>query len=160
MRRSLKILFVCGVAALAVAVGGPSQAAGSVALTAESPSATWTGTATAPVAPNCLTTTVDDAICSTRTLTTDADGIVDIVVAGAPEIEEGVGGDKWDVVVYDADAAEETVVAVGAGSVSFAAVAGEAYLVTIKPVLAVPGNEFTATATLTIPVVAEEPVAA
>lgn len=161
MRRSLKLLLACGAAALVIATGGPSQAAGSVALSAESPSATWSGTATSPIAPDCLTATAGDAICTTRTLTTSADGIVDIVVAGSPEIEEGVGGDRWDVIVYDADAAEETVVAVGAGSVTFAAVAGEGYLVTIKPVLAVPGNTFTATATLTIPpVVVEEPAAA
>lgn len=160
MRRSLKLLLACGAAALAIAAGGPSQAAGSVALTAESPSASWSGTASAPVAPNCLTETAGDAICTTRTLTTDSDGIVDIVIEGAGEIEEGIGGDKWDVVVYDADSAEETVVAVGAGAVSFNAVAGQAYLVTVKPVLATPGNAFTATATLTIPPVAEEPAAA
>lgn len=153
MRRSLKLLLVCGAAALALAVGGPSQAAGSVALTAESPSASWSGSASAPIAPSCLTETVGDAVCTTRTLTTDTDGIVDIAIAGAE-------GDQWDVVVYDADAAEETVVAVGTGATSFNAVAGEGYLVTVKPVLATPGNAFTATATLTIPVIVEEPAAA
>ena len=160
MRRSLKLVLICGAAAFALAVSGPSQAAGSVELTAASPSASWSGTASAPVAPSCLTETVGDAICTTRTLTTDTDGVIDIAIAGAPDIEEGIGGDKWDIVVYDADAAEETVVAVGTGSVSFNGVAGEGYLVVVKPVLAAPGNEFTATATLTIPVVEEEPAAA
>lgn len=161
MRRSLKLLLVCGAAALALAIGGPSQAAGSVTLSAESPSATWSGKASAPIAPSCLTETVGDAICTTRTLTTEADGLVEIVVAGVEGIEEGVGGDQWDIIVYDADAAEETVVAVGTGSISFAGIAGEGYLVTIKPVLATPGNAFTATATLTIPpIVGEEPAAA
>ena len=142
MRRSVKFLVVCAVVAVGLATGAPSRAAGSTQLSAESPEDSWAGSAFMPLAPNCLSATVGEALCTTRSLVTSDAGTVEVIIYGDE-------ANKWDVVVYDAEAEEETVVAAGLGAARFSAVEGTEYLVVVKPYLAMPGHGFIAQAILT-----------